>query len=76
MAIMKAGVAGAGSMGRNHARIYSLLQGVELVGKTGGTRTGIFINSQQPNFYIGEKDMALMCGKFQPDDDVTQPSFL
>ena len=31
MAIIKAGVAGAGSMGRNHARIYSLLTGVELV---------------------------------------------
>ncbi|MFM2220752.1 MAG: hypothetical protein RLZZ553_500 [Verrucomicrobiota bacterium] len=30
MANMRAGVAGAGSMGRNHARIYSLLEGVEL----------------------------------------------
>jgi predicted dehydrogenase len=30
MANMRAGVAGAGSMGRNHARIYSLLDGVEL----------------------------------------------
>jgi predicted dehydrogenase len=30
MAMMLAGVAGAGSMGRNHARIYSLLEGVEL----------------------------------------------
>lgn len=27
---MRAGVAGAGSMGRNHARIYSMLDGVEL----------------------------------------------
>ena len=27
---IKAGVAGAGSMGRNHARVYSLLEGVEL----------------------------------------------
>lgn len=30
MAKIRAGVAGAGSMGRNHARIYSLLEGVEL----------------------------------------------
>jgi predicted dehydrogenase len=30
MAKMRAGVAGAGAMGRNHARIYSLLEGVEL----------------------------------------------
>lgn len=30
MANMRAGVAGAGSMGRNHARIYSLLEGVDL----------------------------------------------
>jgi predicted dehydrogenase len=30
MAKMRAGVAGAGAMGRNHARIYSLLDGVEL----------------------------------------------
>jgi predicted dehydrogenase len=30
MANMRAGVAGAGAMGRNHARIYSLLEGVDL----------------------------------------------
>lgn len=30
MSKMRAGVAGAGAMGRNHARIYSLLEGVEL----------------------------------------------
>jgi len=30
MSNLRAGVAGAGSMGRNHARIYSLLEGVEL----------------------------------------------
>ena len=30
MAMMRAGVAGAGAMGRNHARVYSLLEGVEL----------------------------------------------
>lgn len=30
MTKMRAGVAGAGVMGRNHARIYSLLEGVEL----------------------------------------------
>ncbi len=31
MTMIRAGVAGAGSMGRNHARIYSLLEGVQLV---------------------------------------------
>jgi hypothetical protein len=61
---------------RADVRAKGRLQGVELVGEAGGTRTGIFVNSQQPIFYIGEKDMALMSGKFQPDDDVTQPSFL
>jgi hypothetical protein len=61
---------------RADVRAKGRRQGVELVGEAGGTRTGIFVNSQQPIFYIGEKDMALMSGKFQPDDDVTQPSFL
>lgn len=28
--ILRAGVAGAGAMGRNHARVFSLLEGVEL----------------------------------------------
>ena len=29
---MKVGVIGVGSMGKNHARIYSEMEGVELVG--------------------------------------------
>ena len=32
MDMIRAGVAGAGSMGRNHARVYSLLPGAELCG--------------------------------------------
>ena len=29
---LRVGIAGAGSMGRNHARVYGLLDGVELEG--------------------------------------------
>jgi hypothetical protein len=61
---------------RADVRVKGRLQGVELFDETGGTRTGVFINSQQPIFYVGEKDMALMSGQFQPAEDVTQASFL
>jgi hypothetical protein len=50
--------------------------GVELFDETEGTKTGVFVNSQPPLFYIGEKDMAITSGKFQPAEDVTQTSFL
>jgi hypothetical protein len=61
---------------RANVRAKGRLQGVELFDETEGTKTGVFVNSQQPLFYIGEKDMALMSGKFQPAEDVTQASFL
>jgi hypothetical protein len=61
---------------RADVRAKGRLQGVELYDETGGTRTGVFVNSQQPIFYIGEKDMALMSGTFQPAENVTQESFL
>jgi hypothetical protein len=62
---------------RAGVRAKGRLQGVELFNETDGTAmsTGVFVNSQQPICYIGQKDMALMSGEFQPED-VTQASFL
>ena len=60
---------------RAGVRAKGRLQGVELFVETGGTSTGVFVNSPKPIFYIGQNDLALMSGEFQPED-VTQASFL
>jgi hypothetical protein len=61
---------------RANVRAKGRLHGVELFGDSERTQTGVFVHSPQPILYNGEKDMALMSGKFQPAEDVTQASFL
>lgn len=63
---MKVGVIGTGAMGRNHARIYAEMDGVDLVGIADpDTKTGTVVaNAHNTNHY---KDYQEMVEKENPD---------